>query len=248
MAFIVNIDGKPLIYVHNTNLGTNGRAYNAGVEYDSIDVTAFSDAAHRNILGQHTVTFRYDGLFDDAAVASHAALNDMLTNKRTVSVWPAGDGTGTEGIGIGTAIAQNYRPGGNVGEFLSRGMDISADAQRDRLVSLGSRVVLTTGTSGTLAGPDVNGGSTATAGGGFFIHVFAQQGTVNWLVAVQDSTGGGATGYANVATATFNAATGGTIITFTGSLRQFRRYHVSQVAAATTGSGTITIAASVSTR
>ena len=118
MTFQIAANGVPVIYAGSANLTTAGRALSPAIEYDAVDVTAFSDSARRNLLSVYKATVRYDGLFDGSAANSpHAALLQLLgTTRQVVSVWMMGDGTGTEGMGFGSAYATPYRPGGAVGE------------------------------------------------------------------------------------------------------------------------------------
>lgn len=252
MTFQVAMAGVPVIYAGSANLTTAGRALSPAIEYDAVDVTAFSDSARRNLLGQHGVTVRYDGLFDGSAAQSpHAALLQLLgTTRQIVTVWMMGDGTGTEGIGLGSAYAAMYRPGGAVGEAVSLGADIGQDGRWDRAVSLGSSTSVQLAASATFAGPDIDGLGTTTGGGAFFVHVFARAtGTMSFRL--QDSAAGGGAGYTNVtgATATLvgSAGTGiSTILTFTTLLQRFRRINVTTIAGG--GTGTSSFQASVAER
>jgi hypothetical protein len=244
--------GRPIIYVRDANLSTSGRVVLTGIEYDAVDVTAFADSAHRNLLGQPSVTFRFDGLFDGSGLASHNALVDLLGTRRAVTVWMEGDGTGTMGIGLGSAGAEQYRPGGNVGEYVSVGANIIQDGTWDKPVSLGSSTLVALGASATFAGPDVDGLGTTTGGGAFFIHCFVMAtGTLSFRL--QDSAAGGGAGYTNVtgATATFAGVGGGgttfgTILTFTTLLQRYRRINITTIVGG--GTGTVTFQASVGTR
>ena|SRR3990167_855600 len=252
MTFSIAMAGVPVIYAGSANLTTAGRALAPAIEYDAVDVTAFSDSARRNLLGLHGVTVRYDGLFDGSANASpHAALLQLLgSTRQIVTVWMMGDGTGTEGVGLGSAYAAMYRPSGAVGEAVSLGADIGQDGRWDRIVSLGSATSVQLAASATFAGPDIDGLATATGGGAFFVHVFARAtGTMSFRL--QDSTGGLGTGYTNVtgATGTFVGSAGigiSTILTFSTNLQRYRRIHVTTIAGG--GTGTSTFQASVAER
>ena len=253
MTFQIAMAGVPVIYVGSANLTTAGRALSPAIEYDAVDVTAFSDSARRNLLGLHGVTVRYDGLFDGSATTNspHGALVALLgTTRQIVTVWMMGDGTGTEGVGLGSAYAAMYRPSGAVGEVVSLGADIGQDGRWDRAVSLGSSTSVQLAASATFAGPDIDGLATWTAGGACFIHVFARAtGTMSFRL--QDSAGGGGTGYTNVtgATATFVGSAGigiSTILTFTTLLQRYRRIHITTLAGG--GTGTSSFQASVSER
>lgn len=252
MTFQVAANGIPVIYAGSANLSTAGRVLSPALEYEPVDVTAFSDSARRNMLSVYKASARYDGLFDGSANASpHAALLQLLgSTRQVVTVWMMGDGTGTEGIGFGSAYAAMYRPGGAVGEAVSLGADIMQDGRWDRAVSLGSSTSVQLAASATFAGPDIDGLATWTAGGACFIHVFARAtGTMSFRL--QDSAGGGGTGYTNVtgATATFVGSAGigiSTILTFTTLLQRYRRIHITTLAGG--GTGTSSFQASVSER
>ena len=187
MTFIVNIGDKPQIFVHAYNLGTQGRTYQIGYEADAIDVTAFVDTARRKIIGNHTVTMRYDGLFDSAN--SHLFIRDVFQNKRLISVWPSGATASATGAAIATAFAQQYRPAGAMGEVLSLGFDIVSDAQFDTVYAYDG--VIATSTTGQYTSPTYDLGTPNPSGGMFFVHVIAcsaSGGNTRWTLRWQDST------------------------------------------------------------
>ena len=92
MSFIVNLNGKPQIYVHGYDLGTYGRTYALGFEQDAIDVTAFADVARRRIIGNQTVTLTGDTGTTALSAQTIATLQGrkirfLKTAAATYSVW-----------------------------------------------------------------------------------------------------------------------------------------------------------------
>lgn len=264
MSFIVNINGKPQIYLANADLGTSGRAYNMSFEYDAIDVTAFSDNAHRNLLGKLTFGFRYDGLFNDAAKSSHFALNDILApaTGSAMSIWPAGVATGTvtdgtfavpvTGVGIATARAMTYRPAGNLGDAVSLGADIfSALGTYDNIVSFGTAFSVDGAVTNSLVSSIWSHGTTSTNGAVIYLHVLsasASGGNAQWLLRMQDSSSTVAGSFFNLQAGTpgsaGNNSTFSTAAVVTGSFRAFRRFVVEMDAV----SGSITVFGALGSR
>lgn len=240
MSFIVNVNGKPQVFVHTSNLGTIGRMYGMGVEAPSIDVTAFGDSARRNILGQETVSIRYDGLFDSAS--AYQQIKDFFQNKRLISIWPDGAYASAKGAALTTAIAQQFRPAGQMGEVLSIGFEVISDAQFDNAISY--QGLVTTSTLFTSTTQDI--ATNNTSGGAFFIHILSASasggGSPQWVCRFQDSDSDVAGNFTLVADGTsgitvFNISNGGAtsiVQTTTATLRRYHRFRASLDA--TTGS------------
>ena len=232
MSFIVNLNGKPQIYVHGYDLGTYGRTYALGFEQDAIDVTAFADVARRRIIGNQTVTLRYDGLFDSTGTGPHTAINDLRGTQRTISVWPDGMSVGATGAAILRANAQMYRPAGNMGEVLSLGFDITSDARYDVVYSYDTKIA--TSTTGQYTSPTYDRGASSTAGGVFFVHIFtcsASGGNTRWTLRWQDATADISGSFAAVDGIGAYQANSGTILatyqTSTGNVFRYNRFRAS---------------------
>ncbi len=239
MALVYAGAGRPAIYVHAANLTTAGRVMNMELSRDAVDVSAFSDSAHRNLTTLQKATVRYDGLFNDAdaigTLNSHGAIKDLLGGtRRAMTVWPAGDGTGTLGVGFGSAYASSYKPVGSVGGFISLGADIAPDGTYHILTSLGSSTVAAIGSGATFNGPDVDMLASSTGGGVVYIHVFNNSGTGSVNVFLSDGTASGAVATSVGTIYTFPAGvTSSSTIYAIGSgtnVRRWRRYNVSLTA------------------
>uniref|UniRef100_A0A6M3LKS3 Uncharacterized protein n=1 Tax=viral metagenome TaxID=1070528 RepID=A0A6M3LKS3_9ZZZZ len=214
---------KPTIYVHATDLTVDGKASEPSFGNDPIDVTTFKDEAHRNDPGLQSVTYSYTGLFNSATGRTHRTVVDLLSNNRVASVYPEGDAAGKPGIGMDSARAGNYRPGGEVGGVGELSAEIYQDGTHDKLISLATLSANTT--SATLAA--VDGGASAASGSGrFYVHVFtnvATGGTDKWVVHLEHAAADG-TAYVDRATASFGSGTiKGTMVAYTGTLLRYRR-------------------------
>ena len=92
-GFVIAKGDKPEVFVHGSDLTDNGRVSNPDFQKPAVDVTTFADAGHRNNLGLETVTYTYEGLYDNTLDKSYRTLTqDLRNNKRIVTVWPDGAG------------------------------------------------------------------------------------------------------------------------------------------------------------
>lgn len=247
MSFIVNINGKPQIFMSGYDLGSYGRAYALGAESDVIDVTAFADSARRKVLGNQQVTIRYDGLFD--AGTPYLAVRDLMGSARTITIWPDGLTVGGTGAGLAQGFVNQYRPEGNMGEILSLGFDITSDAQFDVVYAYDTKVA--TSTTGQYTSPTYDKTVASTAGGVFFVHIFtcsASGGNTRWTLRWQDSTADVSGDFAAVSGISAYQANSGTILsayqTSTGSVLRYNRFRASLDAS----SGNITFVAGFGAR
>ena len=214
---------KPSIYVNDADLTVDGRASEPSFGNDPVDATTFQDDAHRNNPGLQSVTYSYTGLFDSATARTHRTVVDLLSNARPASVYPQGDAAGLPGVGMSSAKAQNYRPGGEVGGMAELSTEVYQDGTHDELVSLGTMATNTTNATLTA----VDGTASAASGSGrFYVHVFTNEatgGTDKWVVHLQHAAADG-TAYIDRATASFGSGTvKGTVVAFTGTLLRYRR-------------------------
>lgn len=231
MALHILISGKPKIFMASADLTNNGRLSEPSFGAEVLDVTTFNDTARRAETGLRTISYRYNGFFDDASQKSHTALNDMLTNRRVVSIYPMGDAASATGVGLGSALVTNYTPGGSVGGVLELGANIDQEGTWEMLRSV--HTITTYTANGTSA--SVNNGSATTGGGAFYVHVFSHSGTA-FTANLQDSADD--VSFANITGGTAAIASGtvlGTRITFTGTLRQYHRVTYIQDGTAATG-------------
>ena len=199
MAFVIAKGSKPEIYAHGSDLTDNGRASNPDWQRPAVDVTTFADDAHRNNLGQEVITYQYEGLFDSTANKSYLTLgSDMRANKRAVTVWVDGAGSGQLGLAMGNAFNPNNTIPVSVGEAVGISANIVQDGTADIVTSLGTKHAITASENGGAF--DRGAGATTTAGGRCYVHVFSPT-TISGGNAQYDGTFASATTAAGAYTA-----------------------------------------------
>ncbi len=232
MAIVVLKGGKPTVYVHDTNLGQDGRAGHPSRSKDQVDVVTFLDDAHRNRPGLENVTFDWTGIFTATSGRSYNVIKDMFgdsTGNATARVvsWYAGDtdpaaGVGA-GVGMNAARVFDMNEDGGPGDLLELNASMVQDGTSDdlRLIEISSATASFTSTN-------LDMGASSTAGARFYLHLLtnsASGGNTQWVFTVQHASSTAASWVtATGATATYASGTTlGAVITSTGQLRKFVR-------------------------
>ena len=186
--------------------------------------TTFNDSGVKRKVGLHDISLAYEGLFDSASQKSHAALNDLRTNRRIVSVYYEGDTLGNEGIVLNSAHAETYESSITVGEIVPLNAQISQSGVEKQVVSLYAKP--TAAITATTNGSSVDNGASSSAGGSLIVHVFtftASGGNAQWIAHIQESSDDGAAdAWADLATVNIGAV-GGFEVTWTGATERYLR-------------------------
>ena len=230
--------GKPSVFVHDANLGQDGRAGMPGNTYDQVDAVTFEDSTHRMKQGLQINTFPWTGVFESSTARSYEILKDMsgtgaVDGNARVVTW-YGEGTGAasaQGIGYDAARVFGLTENGGPGELLEISGEIVQDGTFDSisLIERGTQ----TGASFASTWVDLDigghlGAPSSTAGGRFYAHVLnnlAVGGNTQWVFTIQHASAtGGTVLTATGATATYGSGTTlGTVLISSGLLQRFVR-------------------------
>lgn len=184
-------------------------------ELDALDKTSLGDAAESFVAGLRRDSMTWSGLFDNGTLALNAAAALVGTVGEVVSVL-VGTATGNRAF-CGTAAMLSLTPGGNSGELVRHEASFKPDGSWDAALHFGPRMAYN-GSAGPGTSGSIDNGTDSTAGGVWYLHVFAPTGT--WVFALSDSADG--TTYANQATALGTAATA-IRVALTGTIDQYTK-------------------------
>lgn len=230
MGVVILKNGNPAVWVHDANLGQDGRAGHPSVGHDTVDAMTFIDGGHRNRQGLETGAFEWTGLFESASGRSYEIAKDLFGDgtgagtARVVSYYMTSPTTGgAPGWGFDAARGFGLSESGGPGELEELAISMTQDGTVDHIQSMGTNRATANFTSTWL---DL--GASSTAGGRFYLHIgtnLATGGSAQWTFTVHHaSSTGAATAIATGATATYGSGTTtGVVLQSTGELRQFVR-------------------------
>lgn len=224
MSLLVAKGGKPDIYIHDADLGDNGRVATPQLSAQTQPSTTFNDSGVTRRVGLKDISLAYEGLFDGASQKSHAALNDLRTNRRIVSVYYEGDTLGNEGIVLNSAHAETYESPVTVGELVPLNASIMQSGAEKEVVSLYAKP--SAAITATANGSSVDNGASSSNGGSLIVHVFtftASGGNAQWIAHIQESSDDGVgDAWADIDTITISAV-GAQEVTWTGATERYLR-------------------------
>ena len=234
MAVVILKNGNPAVWVHDANLGQDGRAGHPAVGNDAVDAVTFDSGGHQNRQGLESGVFEWTGLFEGNATTvpprSYAIAKDLFgdgtgnSTARVTSYYMTDPSVGAApGWGFDAARGFGMAESGGPGELEELTISMQQDGTVDHIQSMGSARVTNTFTSTWL---DL--GASSTAGGRFYLHIgtnVAVGGNTRWNFTIQHASAtNAATVVATGATATYGTGTSlGAILESTGQLRQFVR-------------------------
>lgn len=217
---------KTRIYNGDFDLSAKLADVSPTVEVAMLDVTTFSETAHRFIAGQDSATFSCQGFVDAASDADTAAWTDV----QPFTFCPTGSTIGYPAVLI-NALRSSYEIGSEVAGVNSFTINGQSDAQIGYGVSLHDLTAETSDGSAT----SVDNAAATTAGGFAHLHVTAFSGLTDAIVTVEDSANNSV--WATIGTfATVTAATSERIA-ISGTIRRYTRATVD-----VTGTGSVTYA------